>query len=288
METSLIFTSKAQYLASKLTAKAKDADFIFLAKNKDGKRFFPDGEIYARIPEIGGLSKKRVIVLHSGSPKPNDGLVELELVLQILKDHGIKPEVFFTYFAYSRQDKIFENGETNAAERLIQKIINYYEAKKIYIVDPHFGKMPWLKKYPVISICSAPLLMRKMKENSNQDVMFVSPDKGGKRRTGISGLDKKRTDTFNVDFSGTMSAFDGKVVGVIDDILATGGTLAKFYDYAEKSGAQKVIAMVTHGPFRPGIIRIKDKFPEFYLTNTINAKEANVDITDLIVKAIQK
>ena len=78
-----------------------------------------------RILKADQLRGKRVIVLHSGAPKPNEGLTELELILQILRDNQIKPEVFFTYFPYGMQDKVFERGETNVAENLVEKLINY-------------------------------------------------------------------------------------------------------------------------------------------------------------------
>lgn len=268
--------------------KMKDADFIFLAKNKDGKRSFPDGEIYAAIPEVSSLSKKRVIVLHSGSPNPNDGLVELEMVLQILKDRRIKPEVFFTYFPYGRQDKIFEPGETCAAQNLIKKLVNYYKVKQIYIIDPHFGKDEWIKKYPIMGISAVPYLMVKSKKDFGNNILFLSPDKGGMKRTGIFGLDKKRINSFETKLLSPKIAIKGKIVGVVDDIIGTGGTLLRFHEFVKKSGAEKVIALITHGVLDGGIGRIKNTFTKLYLTNTVNKKETNVDITGLIVKAIIK
>ncbi|MBI2450179.1 MAG: ribose-phosphate pyrophosphokinase [Candidatus Nealsonbacteria bacterium] len=257
-------------------------ELIFPEKNKEGKRFFPDGEVYMRLSGINSFKNRRIIVLHSGAPNPNNGLMELDLILQILKDHKIRPELFFTYFPYSRQDKVFQRGETNAAENLIKKAVKYYKVRKIYAIDPHFGKMPWLKKYPVISVSAAHLLMQKAREDFGQDILFLSPDRGGKRRTGISGLNKKRIDSFGVDFYPSQIIFRGGVIGVIDDILATGGTLSKFYDYASASGASKVIALITHAPFKAGVKRVKNKFFKLYLTNTVKIKEANVDISRLI------
>jgi len=286
MKSAVILTSTTEHLAKDLKEKLKDGELIFLDKNKEGERFFPDGETYIRISKISNLKTKRVIVLHSGAPKPNESLVELELILQILKDHKIKPEVFFTYFPYSQQDKVFLKGETNATESLIKKLINYYEVKKIYAIDPHFGKMNWLKKYPITSISAVPLLMQKMKKDFGEDVLFMSPDKGGKRRTGISGLDKKRIDSFRVELASLKSPLRGKTIGVIDDILETGGTLSKFYDHATMSGAKRMVALIAHGPFEPGIRKIKNKFSKLYLTNTVNTKKATVDVAGLIIKAI--
>lgn len=263
-------------------------EVIFPSLNKEGKRYFPDGEIYMRILKADKLKGKRVIVLHSGAPRPNEGLVELELILQILKDHQIEPEIFFIYFLYGMQDKVFETGETNAAENLIKKLISYYKVKKIYIIDPHFGGREWVKKYPLINVSAVPVLIQKAKKDFGENILFLSPDIGGKRRTKISGFKKKRLNSFNVEMLSPKLNLKGKIVAVIDDMIKTGGTLLKFYEIAKKSGAKKVLALITHGVIPSGVLKIKKRYSKLYLTNTINRKEANIDMTDLILKTLSQ
>lgn len=287
MKTFLIFTSTAEHLASNLKKKTNNLRFIFPKKNKESQRFFPDGEVYIRVPGIKKLKKKRVIILHSGIPNPNAGLVELELILQILKDQKIRPDLFFTYFPYGRQDKVFKLRETNAAESLVKKLTNYYQVRKIYIIDPHFGEGEWVKKYPVASISAVPFLTEKIKEDFGEDVLLVTPDKGGKRRTGILGLNKKRVNSFEVMPFSSKIAVKGRTIGVVDDMIGTGGTILRFYEFAKNSGAEKIVALVTHGVLNMGVKKIKKRFTKLYLTNTINKKEANVDVVDSIVKAIK-
>ena len=286
MEVSLIFTSTTEHLLDNLKKKAqKGLEFVLSEKNKEGQRFFPDGEIYMRIPQVKKLKGKRVIVLHSGAPNPHDGLMELKLMLHILKDHGVRPELFFTYFPYGQQDHVFRHGEGNIAESLIKKFLHYYGVKKIYAIDPHFGKMPWAKKYPIIHISATQILLEQVKKDFGHDILFLSPDKGGKRRTGISGLKKKRKDSFDVEIFSPDLKIEGKTVAVIDDLLETGGTLARFHETAIRSGAKETVALITHGVLDSGIKRVKEKFSKLYLTNSINKKEANVDIADLLVDA---
>lgn len=288
MKSCVIFTSTAEHLLKNFKKKAKNFEFIVPEKNKEEERFFPDGEIYMRLRSIRKLKGKRVIVLHSGAPNPNDGLIELKLILQILKDHGIKPELFLTYFSYGQQDRAFELGETNVAESLIKKFINYYGVKKIYIIDPHFGKMEWVKKYPIISISAVQILLDKARQDFGENILFLSPDKGGKRRTGISGFKKKRINSYQVETFSANINVKGKTIGVIDDLLETGGTLSRFCEVVIKSGAKEAAALITHGVLSSGIKRIKNKYSKVYMTNTINKKEANVDITDLIINALSR
>lgn len=288
MKAYLIPTSSSEYLARGIKNKTKGGEIIFPDFSRDGKRYFPDGEVYMKILEAGRLKNKRVVILHSGAPRPNKGLVELELILQVLRDNNIKPEVFFTYFPYSMQDKVFEKGETNVAENLIEKLVNYYKVKKIYIIDPHFEGRKWAKKYPIINVSAVPILIKKAKDDLGENILFLSPDIGGQRRTKISGLKKTRLNSFNARMFSPKLNLKGKVVAVIDDMIKTGGTLLKFQEIAKKLGAKKVIALVTHGVLSSGISKIKKKYSKLYLTNTINQKEANIDITDLILNTISK
>jgi len=304
MKTFIILTSQVEYLAKRIKRKLKDFEIIFPDLSRDGKRYFPDGEVYMKILKAGKLKNERVIVLHSGAPKPNEGLIELEMILQILKDNQIRPEVFFTYFPYGMQDEIFEKGETNVAENLIKKLINYYKVKKIYLIDPHFGGRKWVEKYPIISISAVPILIEKAKEDFGKNILFLSPDIGGQRRTKISGVKKERLNSYRVKMISPKLNLKGKIIGIIDDIIKTGGTLLKFREIAKKSGAKKVIALITHGVMPVGISKIKRKYSKLYLTNTIEQRDynpptassrsrserapTNIDITNLILNTISK
>jgi len=288
MKTFLIPTSQARHLAKSILTKTNYFKIVFPSFNRDGKKYFPDAEVYMKISKANKLRDKKVIVLHSGTPRPNEGLMELELILQILRDNGVKPEIFFSYFPYGMQDKVFEKGETNVAENLIEKLINYYKVKKIYIIDAHFKGRKWVKNYPIVNISAVPILIQKAKEDFGENILFLSPDIGGKRRTGISGIKKERLTSFKVKMVSPKLNFKGKVVGVIDDMIKTGGTLLKFQEIAKKFGAEKIIALITHGVIPSGVSKIKKKYSKLYLTNTIKQKESNIDITKLILKNLSK
>ena len=285
MQTFLIPTSNAEYLAKKIQNLSKEMNIIIPEKNPAGKCLFADGEVYSRIPGAKNLKGKRVVVLHSGAPNPNSGLVELELILQILNENKIKPEIFFSYFPYARQDNIFEEGETNAAENLIKKLVNYYSVKKIYIIDPHFAQRQWVKKYPLACVSAVPLLKENAQAEFGKDIVFMSPDKGGQRRTGISGAEKQRNKG-EIEMLDIEADIKGKVVAAVDDLIGSGGTLIKFKEKAKEAGAKEVIALATHGVIPEGVAKVKSAFSKFYLANTINLAEANVDVTELIVNTL--
>jgi ribose-phosphate pyrophosphokinase len=262
---------------------------FYSGKNLDGKRCFPDGEIYVSLPEISKI-KGRTVILHSGSPQPIEGLIELEIILNILKNYNVGLlEIFFSYFAYAQQDKIFFPGETVVSEDFIKKFINFYGVKKIYVIDGHFSVCDWVKKYPIINISALDILKREALEEF-PSLMYLAPDMGSQKRNKIKGINKKRLNSFTTKFSkkNILKKVRGQNVGVIDDLVETGGTLANFYDECKKYKAKNVCALITHGVLKKGMERINQKYSKVYITNSIKSKYTNVDISNLIMKNIIK
>ncbi len=282
----IICTAAAEHIGKKL---AIDYGFnvIFPDKNKDGKRCFPDGEIYARIPGIDNIEGETVI-LHCGAPDPNNGLVELELILEILRVSKAQLKVFFIYFPYGKQDNVFVEGETNAAENLIKKLIDYYGVKIIYTIDAHFYTREWVSKYPIINISAVDLLIQAALRDY-PDLIFLTPDVGGQKRTGLKGTQKRRIDSYIIEIQSDeefKTIVKGKRIGVIDDLLETGGTLARFSEECLNCGALEVVALITHLVLPEGKEKIQSKYSKIYFTNTINRRGANVDVTEKIANTL--
>ena len=291
MKTFIIPTSITERLAKKILVKTEIFEIIFPDLSKDEGRYFPDREVYMKILKANQLRGKRVIILHSGAPRPNEGLIELELILQILRDNKIQPEVFFAYFPYGMQDKVFEKGETNVAENLIEKLVNYYRVKTIYVIDPHFGGRKWMKKYPITNISAIPILMKEAKKDFGKDILFLATDEGGKRRFKVNGFNKIRKNSHTVELTLSKKLekiIKGKVIGIVDDILKTGGTLIKASEKCKKLKSRKVLGLVTHGVLKEEIKKVRKNFEKLYLTNSINQPEIpQIDITKLILKNLQ-
>ena len=285
----LIPTSQAEHLARKLSRK--NIHIVYPSLNKDGKRHFPDGELYVKIPRASRLAGQRVMVLHSGMPLPNEGLIELELILQILKEMKAgRIEVFFLYFPYGMQDSVFAKGETNVAEMLVEKLTRYYNVKKITIIDAHFAGKEWTARYPLKLVSAVPLLIEAAKKDWGEELVFFSPDKGGKRRTAFQNIHKKRKNSYVVEMHSsraTAEKIKNHSIAVVDDLVETGGTLERFYEECKHIGAKEMLALITHGVLPEGILRVQAKYQKLYLANTINRKEANVDVTPLVVSSIR-
>ena len=76
----------------------------------------------------------------------------------------------------------------------------------------------------IVNISAVPILIQKAKEDfaaeaslapkgRGENILFLSPDIGGKRRTGISGIKKERLTSFEVKMVSPKLNFKGKVIG---------------------------------------------------------------------------
>jgi len=282
--TNLIFTTSATHFRDYFS-KQHTCRVVSLGVNKDGTNIFPDGEVFVKLTDL--LNEGRFVVVHSGAPTPNEGVIELEAVLSVLHRAKVSNiEVFFTYMPYSMQDKIHEEGETNAAEDLLQKLTQYYGVKKVYAIDPHFHGASWVSRFPFVSVSPHETLVSAVQADF-PDAVFVAPDAGHEKRAQIQGFKKTRADSYTVTHdSSSMAHLAGRTVAVVDDVIETGGTMVGFFTACMKNAPREMIAVITHGVLSEGIERLKKSYSKVYLSNTISRPEAVVDLTSLIKRTL--
>ena len=282
MSLVVIPTSFAKHLGQALSDSGA-YEVLWPEDNKEGARFFPDGEVYAKLPVSS--PDDRTVVLHAGMPNPNDGLQELESILTLLKARKTKHiDVFFSYFPYSMQDGVFLEGELNAAEALVQKLIGYYGVAQLFVIDPHFGGRPWMEQYPIVPLSAMDSLKKEI-EQKYPDALFLAPDAGGQRRFGLAGFVKDRIDSFSVTITNGEEIgkdLKGKTVVIVDDLVETGGTLVRIAESCREYGATKLIALITHAVLLKGVERVNEAYDEVFLANTIGHHDAQHDVVDLI------
>jgi len=217
------------------------ADKLGVRLSKTNYKVFPDGELYVRVECEDDAS---VIVQSINS---NDDLIFLLLMLDALE--GNETSVVIPYMGYSRQDRVFHEGEALSvravarliegyAERVISVNIHSNEAKK------HFKKLEEVDAMPVIG-----------KSFADDDILMIAPDKGAydevKRAAKVAGCDfdyliKTRLNSENVVMETKSFNISGKKVVIIDDIISTGGTIIEATNMLVKSGAKEVDAVCIH------------------------------------------
>jgi len=257
MKKILIVGPASQILGIKI-AKGLDINYY----NTETKTF-PDGENYLRINVDNDslIVGAEVIIVQSTGPSSSENqngrLIELLMMIEAVKEMGAaKIVVVVPYLAYARQDNVFRLGESKFAQ-LILKLIDSMRIDELYVVDIHAPKTLEEIQCKCVNIDSMKILADYIKSLNIKNIVVVAPDKGAIERS--KAFAKHFGDNVPVDYfekvrdvkSGeiTMSgklSLKGRDVIISDDIIATGGTMAKAIKILKKGGANRIFAVATH------------------------------------------
>ena len=242
-------------------------------------RRFPDSEGYIRIPEDAIEAVRNEPVVLVSNTFPDAGIVETLLLLEALRDvrggrtenlKEIGPQsmedvgpgiiVAIPYFGYSRQDKRFRPGEAISAKAIGRLLSAHCDG--IVVFDLHAPAVLEDMPVPIAFTSAMPEVAMHLQETVNPD-FILSPDKGAIDRASavaeaiglpFSYLEKTRIDAHTIIHKAKDLDVDGKVVAIVDDMIATGGTICKAADALRSQGAKEVHAACTHGLFTGGAI----------------------------------
>jgi ribose-phosphate pyrophosphokinase len=247
---------------------------------------FPDGEFYARI--VDDISDEHVVIVQT--TYPDDKIVELLILQNAVKEANAKEiTVVIPYFGYARQDTKFKEGEPISAKAMGNVI--GLNADKIITVDPHKEHILDFFSTSTKSFTAIPEIAKNLK-NKKID-MILAPDKGAlvraKQASVIIGcefdyMEKTRIDGETIEIKPKKLDAKDKSVAIIDDIISTGGTMAKSIHQLKKHGAKKVIVACTHGLFAGDAVKKLQNsgVEEILSTDTIQGPYSKVKISPII------
>jgi hypothetical protein len=270
----VILASGAEHLRERF----RDLGFRVFSSdwNYDGRRLFPNTDLYARIAEVHKLSNRKVIIFQSctgagpAEQEPrttSDRLVELFLLLDILrapvdvektshkeyKTTSVSPpsnvEVVLTYQPFALQDKAFLTGEASSSRWAVEEISK--ACNKVWVVNPHAShSLDWIRKLKergtleIIDVIPS-LIEFAAVQFGFDDYVVVTPDEGGQERFNVAGFGKSRKNSFTVELSGDVDV-SGRNVIIVDDLTKTGSTLIKAGARLKKMKAKNIGLAVAH------------------------------------------
>ncbi len=244
--------------------------------NHDGKRFFPNSDLYTRINDVAKMSDRRVVVIQSctgSSPSEreffstSDRVQELVMLLDILRNpvnveklkhkkyrtKAIQPpnsvEVVLTFQPFALQDKAFKTGEAVSCRIAMQEIAKLCD--KVWLVEPIVGEnIPWVKELSDSGICeeigfTEEIVKFAAKRFRFTEYTLIAPDEGSQKRFDIPGFEKRRTDSFTIEMYGELDVKDHNII-VIDDLTKSGSTLLRARELLKAQGATDVGLVVLH------------------------------------------
>ena len=252
---------------------------------------FPDDECYARI--LDDIKGEDVVVVQNTYPDKN--LVE-HLILQDAARLAGAKRVFsvIPYFGYARQDKQFKPGEPVTA-RLMARTAEA-NADGTILIDIH--NISTLEEYrkKAVNASAIPSLARFLTAHEKIDVV-LSPDKGSLGRAGEAAklmkcrfdhLEKTRIDDSTVVIKPKDLDVAGLSVAIVDDIIATGGTIAAAAEQLKKRGAKRIVAACTHGLYTSGgLQRLRGVCDAVYSSDTIENESTAYSPAPEVAAALQ-
>ncbi|CAG7611687.1 ribose-phosphate diphosphokinase [Leucobacter soli] len=222
-------------------------------------RTFANGELYARFDEsVRGCD---AFVIQSHTHPINEWLMEQLIMVDALKRASAKRiTVVAPFYPYSRQDKKGRGREPISA-RLVADLFKAAGADRIMSVDLHAPQIQGFFDGPVDHLFAMPVLLDHFKKTIDRDdLTVVSPDMGRVRVADVwsDRLDAplaiihKRRDPL-VPNQVTVHDIVGEVKDrwcvVVDDMIDTGGTIAKAAEALKANGARGVTIACTHAIF---------------------------------------
>jgi ribose-phosphate pyrophosphokinase len=246
-----VLAGSSSHRTAKELAGILGADLVGL-----DRKVFPDGEVYIRTQQP--LKDEHVVIVQS--TYPTNALIELLFLEEAAHDQGASEiSVVVPYYAYSRQDRVFNAGEIVSAKAIAELI--ELKADRFITVDPHKEHILGFFGIEAHGVSAVPLLAKHLESKGVDTVL--APDKGALDRAQFAAkclgadfdyMEKTRLSGTEVVMKAKSLDVRGKTVAIIDDIISTGGTIATAAAELKRQGAKRVIAACTHGLFLNGAI----------------------------------
>ena len=244
---------------------------------------FADGEINVQINET--VRGHNVFVIQPTSNPVNDHLMELLIMCDALKRASAKTiNLVIPYYGYSRQDRKSKSRQPISA-KLVADLLQTAGADRVIFMDIHAAQIQGFFDIPVDNFLGLPILANYILDKKYSNPIVVSPDHGGTTRarelakvldTTIAIIDKRRPEPNKSEVMNIIGNVAGKTCILIDDMCDTAGTLTAGAQALLNAGAERVLAMCTHGVLSgPAIERITNScLEEVVITNTIQLDES--------------
>lgn len=258
---------------------------------------FPDGEVKVQIGEnVRGMD---VFIVQSSSKPVNENLVELLIMLDAFRRASAdRITAVMPYYGYARQDRK-DRPRVPISAKLVADLLTSAGANRVLTLDLHAGQIQGYFNIPVDHLYATPVTVKYFRRLKLKNLTVVSPDTGGverarafakQLRAPLAIIDKRREDPDTVEVMNVIGDIDGRACLIVDDMIDTGGTLARAASTLKEKGAEKVFACCVHGVFAGDAInKVCDSVLEqVVVTNSIPLSPAGQQCTRIKVLSVAK
>jgi ribose-phosphate pyrophosphokinase len=266
---------------------------------------FSEGEIRVHIRE--NIRGQDVFIVQPTCPPVNDNLMELLILIDAVRRASAdRITAVIPYYGYARQDRK-DQPRVPITAKLVANLIVAAGANRVLTMDLHAAQLQGFFDIPVDHLYAINVLSEYFKERKIGDLVVVSPDVGGikmarayakRLNAGLAIVDKRRMSPEKTEVMHILGEVKDKNVVMVDDIIATAGSLVDAVAGLKNFGAKGIYAAASHGVFSgPANERITSckELLEVVVTNSIplrdgipNPKIKQLSIAPLMAEAIAR
>ncbi len=266
---------------------------------------FSEGEIRVEIKE--NIRGKDVFIIQPTCPPTNDNLMELLILIDAARRASAERiTAVLPYYGYARQDRK-DQPRVPITAKLVANLIVAAGASRVLTMDLHANQIQGFFDIPVDHLYAINVLCEYFKSKKLKNLVVVSPDVGGIKMArayakrlgaGLAIVDKRRSSPEKTEVMHILGSVRGKNAILIDDIIATAGSIVEAVGALTKKGVKDVYAAVSHGIHSgPAVDRIQKctALKEVVMTNSIPLSKAKqipkikaVSVASLLAEAIQR
>jgi ribose-phosphate pyrophosphokinase len=266
---------------------------------------FSEGEI--RVQIVSNVRGKDVFIVQPTCPPTNDNLMELLILIDAAKRASAKRiTAVIPFYGYARQDRK-DQPRVPITAKLVANLITAAGVDRVLCMDLHASQIQGFFDIPVDHLYAINNICEYFEQMNLKNVVVVSPDVGGIRMArayakrlgaGLAIIDKRRMSPEETEVMNILGKVKGKNAILVDDLVATGGSLTEAIKALKEVGVDKVYAAVTHGVLSgPAIERFKEckDLEELVITDSIPLSKAKripkikqLTVAPLLAEAIKR
>lgn len=234
------------------------------------ERAFEDGE--HKLRPLVSVRDRDVFIVQAlagdAELSVNDRLARLLFFIATLRDHGARRVTAVApYLPYARKDRRTKPHDP-ITFRYLAQMFEAMGTDCVVTLEVHnLAALENAFRCPTVHLTTAELLAEAVCDVvADQPLAVVSPDPGGAKRadgwrdfldartggaTSAAFLEKRRSEGV-VSGESVVGDVNGRLAVIVDDMIVSGGTMARAVDACRARGATGVIACAAHGLFTSG------------------------------------
>lgn len=250
---------------------------------------FPDGE---RLVRVRDTDDHAVVV---ASTAADAEWIELLQILDCLRD-AESVDVVLPYMGYSRQDQEFEDGEAVTARAVAEALPPVTSVTTVNVHEP--AVLDWFPAEETHDVDASPALAERFLDLENP--LALAPDEGAvplaesfasaHGAADVDHLVKHRLNGEEVELETKELAVEDRDVVVVDDMIATGGTVSEAVEMIDRQGAASVHAACVHPVFaRDAVVRLHRAGVErLVAADTLESTAAEASVAETLADHLRR